>query len=152
MMMTGCRVDAGEARDMGLADLLAPNGGLDELVASFATDLLANSWHTNFATKRLMRETDGMSLAEGLAHEHYRYPGNAPDYQERIARFSKNSWAPARLADTIRRLVPVALVRSVESGHSLFAVLTGRSYEQTHYMPFKWRRLLTNSRTSLGIL
>jgi hypothetical protein len=30
-----------------------------------------------------------MSQAEGLAHEHYRYPGFAPDYQERIAHFSK---------------------------------------------------------------
>jgi enoyl-CoA hydratase len=89
MMMTGCQVVAGEARDMGLADLLAPNGGLDELVAGFAAAVLANSWHTNFATKRLMRETDGMSLAECLAHEHYRHPGHAPDYQKRIARFSK---------------------------------------------------------------
>lgn len=89
MMMTGCIVDAAEARDMGLVDLLACDGGLDELIAGFAADVLANSWHTNFATKRLMRETDGMSLAEGLAHEHYRYPGYAPDYQQRIARFSK---------------------------------------------------------------
>ncbi len=89
MMMTGCTLVAAEARDMGLVDLLASKGGLDELVGSFAADVLANSWHTNFAVKRLMRETDDMSLAEGLAHEHYRYPGYAPDYQERIARFSK---------------------------------------------------------------
>jgi enoyl-CoA hydratase len=81
MMMTGRTVEAAEAANIGLVDLLAPAGGLD--------DVLANSWHTNFATKRLMRETDGMSLAEGLAHEHYRYPGYAPDYKERIARFTR---------------------------------------------------------------
>ncbi len=89
MMMTGRTVEAAEAHHMGLVDLLAPEGGLDELVATFAADVLAMSWHTNVATKRLMRETDGMSLAQGLAHEHYRHPGFAPDYQQRIARFSR---------------------------------------------------------------
>jgi enoyl-CoA hydratase/carnithine racemase len=89
MMMTGRTVEAAEAQDLGLVDLLAPAGALDELLADLTGEVLANSWHTNFATKRLLRETDGMSLAEGLAHEHYRYPGFAPDYQERIARFSR---------------------------------------------------------------
>ena len=89
MMMTGCMVEATEAHGMGLVDLLSAEGGLDELVAKFAADVLAMSWHTNIATKRLMRETDGLSLAEGLAHEHYRHPGFAPDYKERIARFSR---------------------------------------------------------------
>ena len=88
MMMTGCSVEAVEAHSMGLVDLLAPAGGLEDLLAGLTGDVLANSWHTNFATKRLLRETDGMSLAQGLAHEHYRHPGFAPDYQERIARFS----------------------------------------------------------------
>jgi enoyl-CoA hydratase/carnithine racemase len=89
MMMTGRTVEAGDATEMGLVDLLAPEGGLDALVAGFAAEILANSWHTNFAVKRLMRETDGMSLAEGLAHEHYRYPGFAPDYRGRMDRFRK---------------------------------------------------------------
>jgi enoyl-CoA hydratase len=87
MMMTGRTVEAAEAAEVGLVDLLAPAGGLDDLLAGLAGDVLANSWHTNFATKRIMRETDGMSLAQGLAYEHYRHPGFAPDYQERIARF-----------------------------------------------------------------
>jgi enoyl-CoA hydratase/carnithine racemase len=89
MMLTSRHVNAAEAKAMGLADLLAEEGRLDELVTGLAADILANSWHTNVATKRLLRETDGMSLADGLAHEHYRNPGFAPDYQERIARFSK---------------------------------------------------------------
>ncbi len=88
MMMTGRTVDAAEAHRIGLIDQLAPDGGLDELVARFAADVLAMSWHTNMAAKRLMRETDGMSLAEGLAHEHSHHPGFATDYKERIARFS----------------------------------------------------------------
>lgn len=89
MMMTSCTLGAEEAKTIGLVDLLAPDGELETIVACFAADILANSWHTNFAVKRLMRETDGMSTAEGLAHEHYNYPGYAPDYQDRVDRFSK---------------------------------------------------------------
>jgi enoyl-CoA hydratase/carnithine racemase len=90
MMMTSCVVDAAEAKELGLVDLLAPEGQLDALLGGFAAELLANSWFTNFAVKRLLIETDGMSLAEGLAHEHYRYPGLAPDHRERISNFRRS--------------------------------------------------------------
>lgn len=89
MMLTARVVDAEEALALGLADILAPSGGLDEAVAELTAAIMGNSWHTNLATKRLLRETDGMSLAEALAHEHYRSPGFAPDWQERVARFAK---------------------------------------------------------------
>jgi enoyl-CoA hydratase len=90
MMMTGRTVDAAEAHHLGLIDLLAQEGQLHDLVARFVADVLANSWHTNVATKRLMRETDALPLAEGLAHERVRHPGFAPDYKDRIERFSRN--------------------------------------------------------------
>jgi enoyl-CoA hydratase/carnithine racemase len=89
MMLTARTVEAAEAHALGLIDVLVPAGGLEAGIAELAGAILANSWHTNRATKRLLRETDGMSLAEGLAHEHYRAPGFAPDWQERVARFSK---------------------------------------------------------------
>ena len=87
LMMTACSVGAAEAKQLGLIDMLAPAGTLDELLKSFVDEILANSWFTNFATKRLMRETEGMRLAQGLAHENFRYPGLAPDHLERIAAF-----------------------------------------------------------------
>jgi enoyl-CoA hydratase/carnithine racemase len=87
MTMTSRVVEAAEARDLGLVDFLAPEGKLDEVLASFVGEVLVNSWFTNFACKRLLIETEGMSLAEGLAHEHYRHPGLAPDYRERVATF-----------------------------------------------------------------
>jgi enoyl-CoA hydratase/carnithine racemase len=93
MMMTARVVEAAEARELGLVDLLAPEGKLDEVLKSFVDEVLANSWFTNFSTKRLLIETDGMSLAEGLAHEHYRYPGVAPDHRERIAAFRRSKGA-----------------------------------------------------------
>ena len=89
MMMTSRTVEAEEALALGLVDILAPAGGLDAADAELVAAILANSWHTNMATKRLLRETDGMSLAGALAHEHYRSPGYAPDWRERIAGFAR---------------------------------------------------------------
>lgn len=89
LMMSACTIDAAQAQAqaIGLIDLLAAEGGLDELVADFSAQLMANSRHINFAVKRLMRETDGMPLAEALAHERAHHPGSAPDHLERLARF-----------------------------------------------------------------
>lgn len=89
MMMTARTLQADEAHDIGLIDILVEAGGLDAVIASLSAEILANSWHTNFAAKRMLHETEGMSVADALAHEHYTYPGQAPDYQERIARFTR---------------------------------------------------------------
>ena len=89
MMMTARVVEAPEALALGLVDALAPGGGLDALVESFTAEIAANSRFTNVETKRLLADTDGLSLAEGLAHEHFRHPGRAPDWKGRLERFSK---------------------------------------------------------------
>ena len=47
------------------------------------------------SVKRLTIETDGMSLAEALAHEHFRYPGWAPDHEQRIAAFTASKAKPS---------------------------------------------------------
>jgi enoyl-CoA hydratase/carnithine racemase len=89
MMMTGRFIDATEALRIGLVDACLPD---DELVAgtkALAEEILANSWHTTQKSKQLLTETEGLRLAEGLAHEHYRHPGLAPDFQERLARFGR---------------------------------------------------------------
>lgn len=90
MMMTARELNADEAHHIGLVDLLAPQGQLEKVLDSFVNELLANSWYSNFAVKRLLIESEGKSLADALAHEHYRYPGNAPDYLERIGRFRRS--------------------------------------------------------------
>lgn len=89
LMMTGAMVPADQALTLGLADELAPAGGLDQAVAALAAAILANSWHTNVAAKRLLRETDGMDIAAALDYEAAHYPGSAPDHAERVARFSQ---------------------------------------------------------------
>ena len=89
LMMTGCEISAEEALGMGLIDMLAERDLLDDLAASFIEDILNNSWHTNFAAKRVLRESEGMSLSAGLDYERDCHPGFAPDYQDRIRRFKK---------------------------------------------------------------
>ena len=89
MMLTAAPINADEARAIGLVDVLAGEEGLDAAVAGLAEQILGNSWHTNMANKRLLRETDGMGLEAGLAWEFERHPGFAPDWQERVARFSR---------------------------------------------------------------
>lgn len=89
MTFTARTIEADEALAMGLVDLVAEAGGLDTLVGTFTGEILANSWHTNIETKKLMLATEGMPLTEALAHEQYHYPGFAPDFEERVARFSK---------------------------------------------------------------
>jgi enoyl-CoA hydratase/carnithine racemase len=87
MMLTGRTVGADEAKALGLIDSLADEGGLDALLAEFTGQILANSWHTNLHTKRILRETEAMPLGPALAHEAYTYPGYAPDYEDRVAKF-----------------------------------------------------------------
>jgi len=88
MMFTAQPVEAAEANALGLVDILVDAGALDRAVADLTAAILANSWHTSMATKRLLAETEGMSLGDGLSHEYYRYPGFAPDYRDRLAAFS----------------------------------------------------------------
>lgn len=89
MMFTARTVEAAEAHGMGLIDMLAEAGGLDTLLTQFTGEILANSWHTNIETKKLMLGSEGMPLADALAYEQYHYPGFAPDFEERVATFRK---------------------------------------------------------------
>jgi enoyl-CoA hydratase/carnithine racemase len=89
MMLTARTVDAPEAKALGLVDVLTGTGELDAALAGLSAAILANSWHTNRHTKRILRETEAMPLAQALAHEQYTYPGYAPDYAERVAAFAR---------------------------------------------------------------
>jgi enoyl-CoA hydratase/carnithine racemase len=89
-MMFTCRTYTGvEAERMGLADARFPDDAFDREVETFARSILENSWFSLRANKRLLLETDGMPLAEGLAHEVFRTPGFGPDMHARIANFTR---------------------------------------------------------------
>jgi enoyl-CoA hydratase/carnithine racemase len=88
-MMFTCRTWSGrEAAEIGLANLVVPDDQFDNEIVDLASQILANSWFSNRANKRLLLETDGLPLPVGLAHEVYYGEGRGPDMQERIAGFS----------------------------------------------------------------
>lgn len=91
-MMFTCRTVQGpEAAAIGLADFCVPDAEFDHRLAQLCADILANSWFSHRANKRLLRQTDGLSLSEGLAHEVYRGEGRGPDMAERIAGFQSKA-------------------------------------------------------------
>lgn len=87
MMLTSRTYSGEEAAAMGLASQCFPDGGFDVELGKLTAGMLANSWFSHRGNKRLLVETEGLSLSAGLAHEIYRGPGRGPDMQERIAAF-----------------------------------------------------------------
>ena len=91
-MMFTCRTVQGpEAAAIGLADVCVPDAEFDARLEALAAQILANSWFSHRANKRLLRETDGLPLEAGLAHEVYRGEGRGPDMAERIAGFQSKA-------------------------------------------------------------
>jgi len=87
MMLTGRTYAGPVALEMGLANFCVPDGAFDEELGKLTSEVLALSWHTHRANKRLLLETDGMPLDVGLASEVYRTSGVGPDMQDRISAF-----------------------------------------------------------------
>jgi len=89
MMLTAQTYSGRQAETMGLANVCYPDDGFYDDVTKFCEMMLANSWFSLRALKKLLRETDGLDLSAGLAHEIYKSEGVGPDMQERIAGFGK---------------------------------------------------------------
>jgi enoyl-CoA hydratase len=87
MMFTAATIHGAEAERIGLANRCFPDASFEADVAAFCQAILANSWFSHRANKRLMIDTDGMPLSSGLAHEVFHHPGVDPDMHQRIARF-----------------------------------------------------------------
>ena len=91
-MMLTCRTVGGrEAAEIGLADFCAPDAEFDARLDALAAQILANSWFSHRANKRLLTQTDGMTEAQGLAHEIFRGEGRGPDMADRIAGFQNKT-------------------------------------------------------------
>lgn len=91
-MMLTCRTYSGaEAAAMGLANICVLDNSFDRELSTLAATILANSWFSHRANKRLLLETDGLPLGAGLSHEVYRNAGVGPDMRERIDAFNNKS-------------------------------------------------------------
>lgn len=88
-MMFTCRTYSGaEAAAMGLANACVADEDFETALAALTAEIAANSPFSHAANKRLLRETDGLALPAGLAHEVYRGEGRGPDMEARIAAFA----------------------------------------------------------------
>jgi enoyl-CoA hydratase/carnithine racemase len=91
-LMFTCRTVMGpEAAAIGLADFCVPDAEFEQRLQELCAQVLANSWFSHRANKRLLLETDGMSQKEGLAHEIFRGAGRGPDMEARIAGFQNKT-------------------------------------------------------------
>jgi enoyl-CoA hydratase/carnithine racemase len=89
-MMLTCATFSGEqAAAMGLANRCFPDETFEAEVEAFCRQVLENSWFSHRANKRLIAQTDGLTLAAGLAHEIYRGEGRGPDMEARIGAFAR---------------------------------------------------------------
>ncbi len=87
MMFTSRSFSGAEAAAIGLANLCVPDENFETELHKLTAMMLANSWFSHRANKRLLRQTEGMTLAAGLSHEIHRTEGRGPDMQDRIAAF-----------------------------------------------------------------
>jgi enoyl-CoA hydratase/carnithine racemase len=89
-MMFTCRTYSGrEAEAMGLANQCVPDADFDAAIENLTKAILVNSSFSHAANKRLLLETDGLTIGAGLGHEVYNGEGRGPDMAERIAAFTK---------------------------------------------------------------
>ena len=89
MMFTARAYTGDEAVAMGLANLCVPDERFEIEIEALARSILANSWFSHRANKRLLEKTDGMSLENGLRYEIEHSEGRGPDMKERISAFGK---------------------------------------------------------------
>lgn len=91
MTYTARTYTGAQAQAMGLVNWCVPDETFDPELDTFTKAILANSWFSLRANKRLYRETDGLPLRVGLSHEIHRSEGRGPDMDARIARFMDKS-------------------------------------------------------------
>lgn len=88
MMFTARTYTGIEAVQMGLANFSVPDSQLHQEVESLCADILATSRRSNREVKKLLQDTDGMTIAAGNAWELHHTPGHGPGFEEVIRTFS----------------------------------------------------------------
>ena len=87
LMLTGRVVSGAESAAIGLSNLCVPDDELDAKTEELASAIVANSWFSLRAVKRLVNEGQDHGLSDGLAFERDTSPGAGPDMQERLKQF-----------------------------------------------------------------
>jgi enoyl-CoA hydratase/carnithine racemase len=87
MTYTARTYTGAEAQTMGLVNWCVPDADFEAELGRYTASILANSWFSLRANKRLYHDTDGLQLRAGLSHEIARTEGKGPDMDARIAAF-----------------------------------------------------------------
>ncbi|MGE0658520.1 MAG: enoyl-CoA hydratase/isomerase family protein [Reyranellaceae bacterium] len=88
IMLTGRVVSGTEAAAIGLANLVVPEAELRQRTAELAQQIVASSWHTLRADKKLVDGGQNLGLTDALAFERANSPGRGPDMEERLKKFA----------------------------------------------------------------
>ncbi len=91
MMLSGTPISGAEAVMLGLANSCVADDDLEATSNALAASIVANSWHTLRADKRLVNEGQRYTLADALAFERRTSPGASPDMAERLKAFGSKS-------------------------------------------------------------
>jgi enoyl-CoA hydratase len=87
-MMLTCRSYSGrEAAAMNLANFCYADQEFDARLAALCSEILANSWYTHQVDKRVLIESDGLSLRDAHDLDMFKNEGLAPDAVKRISKF-----------------------------------------------------------------
>ena len=89
MMFTSRTYSGAQAEAMGLANICVADDAFEAEVDKLTREILGNSWFSHRANKKLVDDTEGLTLKAGLAHEIYKSEGRGPDSQERIVAFMR---------------------------------------------------------------
>jgi len=88
IMFTGRVVSGKEAAEIGLANFIVPDPELRHRTTELARQIVANSWHTLRADKRLVDGGQNLGLIDALQFERDNSPGRGPDMEERLKAFA----------------------------------------------------------------
>ena len=88
IMFTGRVVSGKEAAEIGLANFVVPDAELRHRTTELARQIVANSWHTLRANKRLVDGGQNLGLIDALQFERDNSPGRGPDMEERLKAFA----------------------------------------------------------------
>ena len=91
LMLSGRIVEGREAAAIGLANRCVADAELEAATLELAKQIVANSWHTLRADKKLVNQGQDFGLEQGLSFERRESPGASPDTAQRVAGFGKKS-------------------------------------------------------------
>jgi enoyl-CoA hydratase/carnithine racemase len=91
LMLSGRTADGKEAAAIGIANRCVPDAQLESTTLELAKQIVANSWHTLRADKKLVNQGQDFGLEQALAYERRESPGASPDAAQRVAGFGKKS-------------------------------------------------------------